>query len=657
MHHGLLLNMGTRLAANGMSRLLVYEETVMVKNFKRCILLVVMLVGMAFFFPGGASSQTMYIPVTIDYPLLRSLVIYSSFPCTDQTAQVLFLNNGCTSIILSDPRYRAEQSHVRGDFRLRVKAGSQSQTGCADPVEWDGYLTVLQNPVINKGDWGLSFKTVEYRLLDMDHKPASVPEAIRELIDVWAYDYINHISVKLLPPFEQFKVLFSEVFPPKLHSSAVKMIAGMTVESPVCESDALRIYLRFTTDEIIDKNKELQKFRESPLPREDATELWKTWDTFLVYLIHMLTPETLTKDEKQILLDTLLETRYSFTTALSEGMITREFVGEEFVAAWQELAPVFRKHFGGSPSQDIMSYLAFFTVTDALAALNELIVDLGIEINEDTLRLMASFLSKGKKVPLEYQSTVDETLKGVLDLERPIQHPLPPPNPLSYDMRRTVGTIIAVLFPSSAWADENEEITTAGDRDQWVYSRENIDPYLERVRALLEQVSASTIENGKIPDDYHDLYRLIVFSTTWQESCFRQFKKKQGAVNYLRSYNNTSVGIMQINEIVWRGIYDPEKLRWDIQYNINAGCQILETYLCRYALKRIEKLQLESKIDNDTMARTVYAMYNGGPRDFYKFLKRSRTGKYYQSDQLFWDKYRWVKNGEWSNIRICLIGG
>lgn len=615
------------------------------------------MMSMLFLFPGGAASQTMYIPVTIDYPLLRSLVIYSAFTGNNQTAQVLFLNNGCTSIVLSDPCYRAEQSHVRADFRVNVTCGDYSQTGCVDSVEWEGYLSALQTPVINRGDWVLSFKTVEYRLLDINHKPAAVPEAMRELIDVWVCDYINHITVKLLPPFEQFKALFREVFHPELQSSAIKMIAGMTAEKPVCDNDALRIYLRFTTDEIIKKNKEFQKSHGLPPSQEKLKELWQTLDSFIVLLIHTLAPETLTEDERQVLLDTLLETRYSFTTAISQGTVTGDFVREEFALAWQELGPVFRKHLCSRPSRDIMSYLAFFTVTDALAAFDNLIGDLGIEINENTLKLMASLLCKGKETPLEYQSTVDETLKSVLEIKQTPPCPLRPQNPSSFNMRRIIGTAVAALFPSSAWAAENEAIATAEYMEQWVYSRENIDPYLERVKELLEQVSEAIIEKGTIPGDYHDLYRLIVFSTTWQESCFRQFKMKQGDVTYLRSYNNTSVGIMQVNEIVWRGIYEPDKLRWDIQYNIKAGCQILELYLCRYALRRIEKLQLESKIDNDTMARTVYAMYNGGPRDFYKFLKRSRTAKYYQSDELFWDKYRWVKNGEWSNIRLCLIGG
>ena len=52
-----------------------------------------------------------------------------------------------------------------------------------------------------------------------------------------------------------------------------------------------------------------------------------------------------------------------------------------------------------------------------------------------------------------------------------------------------------------------------------------------------------------------------------------------------------------------------------------------------------------------------YAMYNGGPDQFDKFLKRKKDGTFYSSDNLYFEKYSWVKNDQWENINKCLIGG
>jgi hypothetical protein len=60
---------------------------------------------------------------------------------------------------------------------------------------------------------------------------------------------------------------------------------------------------------------------------------------------------------------------------------------------------------------------------------------------------------------------------------------------------------------------------------------------------------------------------------------------------------------MQINERVWRGLYDTQKLRWDIAYNVRAGTEILLNYLLKYSLKRGEHKQ-RSGLDN--LARSAY---------------------------------------------------
>jgi len=52
----------------------------------------------------------------------------------------------------------------------------------------------------------------------------------------------------------------------------------------------------------------------------------------------------------------------------------------------------------------------------------------------------------------------------------------------------------------------------------------------------------------------------------------------------------------------------------------------------------------------------VYAMYNGGPGEFRKFLKRKEVNSFYESDKLFWEKYSLAKEGQFDKISICLIG-
>lgn len=123
-------------------------------------------------------------------------------------------------------------------------------------------------------------------------------------------------------------------------------------------------------------------------------------------------------------------------------------------------------------------------------------------------------------------------------------------------------------------------------------------------------------------------------------------------MTYLRSWNNTSVGLMQINERVWRGLYRVDALRWDPRYNIQAGSEILRMYLSDYVLKKTAA----SPLDEEGQVRATYALYNGGPQSFKNFLTRHGKRDYYKSDSLFWEKYGWASAGEFDKLKICLSG-
>jgi hypothetical protein len=110
---------------------------------------------------------------------------------------------------------------------------------------------------------------------------------------------------------------------------------------------------------------------------------------------------------------------------------------------------------------------------------------------------------------------------------------------------------------------------------------------------------------------------------------------------------------MQINERVWRGIYDQQHLRWDIRYNGMAGCEIIDIYFRKYALKKIGS---DKSIDTHKLAGLIYAMYNGGPGQLNKYLSRNKKGKYYLSDRIYSEKYIWVETGQWDKIDRCLSG-
>jgi hypothetical protein len=113
------------------------------------------------------------------------------------------------------------------------------------------------------------------------------------------------------------------------------------------------------------------------------------------------------------------------------------------------------------------------------------------------------------------------------------------------------------------------------------------------------------------------------------------------------------VGIMQINERVWRGFYDQQRLRWDIDYNGTAGAEVLIDYLIKYAIRNGEHKQPGGLAN---LARASYSAYNGGPSQVsrYRSSKASAYGK--KVDKAFWDKYQQVAAGNELGVSNCLGG-
>jgi soluble lytic murein transglycosylase-like protein len=113
------------------------------------------------------------------------------------------------------------------------------------------------------------------------------------------------------------------------------------------------------------------------------------------------------------------------------------------------------------------------------------------------------------------------------------------------------------------------------------------------------------------------------------------------------------VGLMQINERVWRGFYDQQRLRWDIEYNSAAGAEVLIDYLMKYAIRNGEHRQ-PGGISN--LARASYAAYNGGPSRVARYRDANAPAYGKKVDDLFWQKYQQVAAGNELAVSECLGG-
>jgi soluble lytic murein transglycosylase-like protein len=159
--------------------------------------------------------------------------------------------------------------------------------------------------------------------------------------------------------------------------------------------------------------------------------------------------------------------------------------------------------------------------------------------------------------------------------------------------------------------------------------------------------SDNVAAKNKLAEEYKPIYRQIVFAAAWQESCWRQFVKRGKNITTLASATG-DLGLMQVNRNTWRGVYDLQGLGGDIQYNSNAGGEILLYYLARYAIRKGEDKQ-----PGGNLARATYSAYNGGPGQLGRYRAAKVNPALRKVDEAFWEKFQVVSSGQEMGVQRC----
>ncbi len=609
--------------------------------------------------PGTGFCRPIEMPITIDYPFLRSLVVSAAFTEPQDTAVLVDQAEGCRRVAVSEPQFSPEGDFVRMETRVDIRLGARPGEECRFKIHWEGYVSLVMHPRIDPESWRLGFVVLDSQVYDQAHEPARIVGLIWKMIQGKVFDYLSGITVDLAPPVQELKALLPEVLAGQDEEKVARFVDGMHPAQVRVDSDALRIPILAELEETPPvETAAPEALDEAALAR--LTGQWEDWDIFLVYLLTSLRNAPLSADERETLLTALLEARYAFVKTLADGTLTDRFVQDQFVATWTAIAPVFlSQRDRETTTGKLLGYLSFFTATDALKSLQAIGPSLGMEISRNGLIRLAGLLADERAFAWGYGADVDADLRTTFELGQALEIPAEPvvePTPeemlLLIRLERLLKRVLSG-FVSTCWADAPQPSADALTR--WLITPENVDTYIPAVQKILDEAAEKAFQASASEAD-RKFVRAAVLATAWQESCWRQFHVRKGQVTYLRSYNGTSVGLMQVNERVWRGLYKLDALRWNIRYNAAAGCDIMNLYLNKYVLKKQDKLPGDGRPDPALVARVLYAMYNGGPGEFGKFLSRHAKEKYYHSDDLFWEKYQWVEAQDWNKVKLCLFG-
>lgn len=586
----------------------------------------------------GATAREVEVPIPFDHALVQSLLIDQIFTGDGHSLVALRDAPNCNYLVFTDPEVGEAEGRLRITSAATARVGTPLGDQCVVVLDWSGFVETFHEARLDPNAPRVLFQTVDSRLLGPDREPATIAGTVWDWVKQHVHPRLDTLTLDLGPPLHDLRELLPLMLPEGDAERTARIVESVRLSNVLISQETITITALLDAPEAAAA---APSASEAPLTAEELARwanAWQQWDAFFTFIIKQSAQDTETFALRLALRDVLLEGRHDLVEILAGSPLRPDAVPALFIKSWERLAPVLRSLKSELPGESALRYLSFIAAADALAAIERLGPEVGIELSADGLRRLARIVSPAPPAdPLARDLGVDPELRRLLGFASPIPLPEPEPN----------GGLLDWLAPSALAADELDS-TLVAKLNRYVPDRSNVEDYLPLAEQLLDQTADVALASGKVGQGHRKLFRTLMLAAAWQESCWRQFVRTEDGVEPLRS-SAGSVGIMQVNQHVWRGFYDARGLETDIGYNASAGAEILVHYLVDYALAEGE----DKAGVPDGLARATYAAYHGGPGHLDRYRKNGTTRSLRAIDEAFYRKFRAVDGGDRLAIMQC----
>ncbi len=630
-------------------------------------------------FAFAADAREVRVPLRLDYPFLRELLVKRAFADPEQTARVYTDGVDCKHVVLSNPELRG------GDGQLQVVADVDAKVGtlfvgiCLFPIEWQGRIESTLEPWLESGQPVVHFRVLDSRLYEPDGSESASTATVWEWLKGYVHPRLEKFAVDLAAPMADLRATLPLFLAAESAERAQKIVDSLVLERVGVAPSEVVLVLRFDAPPVAEPPPPTGPEPElTPEQLAAFDESLARWDGFITTVVKRAGTQSGDTAVREELFEVLMSAREELVAALGEpARAGPDPVRPLFLASWQRLAGVLRELGRRLGDEDALRYLGFVAAADALAAVDALGPDLGLEMSSDGLRHLARVLAPDDPAdPLAAPDTVDPELRRALDFGEPLPapeleldpepelpepgpeptpapQPAPAPAPQTSALDWLFAALRALLAPTANAATPPQAGLTRDELARlrgWAPKRSELDEYLPLIDQLLRAAAEDALARKAADRELAGVYRNLQLATAWQETCWRHYVRAKGAVITIRSRAG-AVGLMQVNSRVWRGFYDPRFLLGDVSYNGRAGSEILLRYFLDLAVAKGEHRRYGGL---ENLVRASYGAYNGGPRQLTRY-RNAKTAKSLRAiDAAFFKKYEAVRAGSvMEKVRSC----
>lgn len=599
---------------------------------------------------GVSAAAELTLPLRIPVAVLQQ-TLRDTLSMQDSGPTEIFRQGDCRFIQIEDLRLAPDADGLRMSSSSTLKFGPDWFGDCYGAIDWSGQARFGLEPYITP-DHLLRFRLRDTHLVDAQGKTSLAADLVLKLVARIMQPRLEAFQIDLRPPRSEVANVLHNFVPPAQVEEVDRILASTRATTLAIVGDEVNVALTFDVpDHYIARagEAEVEDADAAPLTAEELAAFAQTsqaWDAFLVYIIRSLGLDIDDPGIRIRLLEILLDSRYQVAAILSGESVA--FDGDPtralFKATWTEIhALIDEAGRRGLLRGRLLSYLSFLTAGDALFFLDNMAPGLGLDISEAGLRRLARAMRPTDPTdPLRFDWELDPFLQELFELDLT---PVTPP-PLSAVHPHWLDFLIPAAHAEAPVDDLGLLSARLGG---WVPAADELATYQALMASLLDGVREREAARADLSEEELEIFRHLVPATALIESCWRQFIRSGDGVTHIRSPSG-SIGLMQINPQVWRGIFDVERLKKDTGYNAYAGTRILLRYLRLHARAIAERTGA-----GEDLARASYAAYNAGPRAAGRILNPERATRIRLIDDKFWKIYQNLGAGGGIDLQACTV--
>ena len=342
----------------------------------------------------AAEYKRLSVAIKFDEAYLTHLVETIIFR-NDDGLSVWGDDSGCNDMTLTDPVVEIVNTQIFINAAIQIKTGWMIGKRCISLLSWQGRIKARQQPTITNIAGAIAFTTVDTELLDNNGKRSSISSNLWDIAKNNVHPHLNALSINLIPAINELKVLIQPFLNLRDVTQSERLRNSFTLQKLTGKRGELSARIGFEVP-VIDKSDAQIDVGEpvfSDYEIKQFVAVWEEWDAFLSFVIKVAAQNVFSAEHKEILLDTLIDTRYTIVEALTvpdpQGT---DPVRVSFINVWHRLAPVFRSIPIETSGSESLRFFSFINAVDALAAIDELGPVTGWQVSVHGLRRLARLL-------------------------------------------------------------------------------------------------------------------------------------------------------------------------------------------------------------------------------------------------------------------------